>query len=387
MHCFHLCPWGAGSSPLTRGKLGQRDLVDPEAGLIPAHAGKTPALVTMDEIWKGSSPLTRGKPLHGDVPSHCEGLIPAHAGKTRRRASPTGGRPAHPRSRGENVRPKLASTYLEGSSPLTRGKQARRSSGGNSPRLIPAHAGKTGRACPPRGGCRAHPRSRGENCTPGTSVPVTQGSSPLTRGKPCQASPPKRRHGLIPAHAGKTMPSVAAKATARAHPRSRGENSSLAMLPVYVAGSSPLTRGKPVLGTGTALAHGLIPAHAGKTGAMGAIGAVVGAHPRSRGENSKGRGRPTPSSGSSPLTRGKPGKLDILALLRRLIPAHAGKTTGPRRAASACPAHPRSRGENSTCGRSSTSWTGSSPLTRGKRQVVFYRRVATGLIPAHAGKT
>ena len=51
---------------------------------------------------------------------------------------------------------------------------------------------------------------------------------------------------------------------------------------------------------------GLIPAHAGKTIDVNTVGKADRAHPRSRGENSSARGRPTPSSGSSPLTRGKP---------------------------------------------------------------------------------
>ena len=71
-----------GSSPLTRGKRVDAVSVCVESGLIPAHAGKTPALVTMDEIWKGSSPLTRGK-REGGYPGLARvGLIPAHAGKT-----------------------------------------------------------------------------------------------------------------------------------------------------------------------------------------------------------------------------------------------------------------------------------------------------------------
>ena len=50
----------------------------------------------------GSSPLTRGKPLSGAVRSQSPRLIPAHAGKTahNQRGAPL--QRAHPRSRGEN---------------------------------------------------------------------------------------------------------------------------------------------------------------------------------------------------------------------------------------------------------------------------------------------
>ena len=51
----------------------------------------------------------------------------------------------------------------DGSSPLTRGKPDLREVGGTLARLIPAHAGKTEAVeCPARRH-RAHPRSRGEN--------------------------------------------------------------------------------------------------------------------------------------------------------------------------------------------------------------------------------
>ena len=91
-----------------------------------------------------------------------------------------------------------------GSSPLTRGKQASRVSDQQSNRLIPAHAGKTCGTTPFPRSRRAHPRSRGEN---GEHVAVDEdagGSSPLTRGKPRGQPQPRHGNRLIPAHAGKT---------------------------------------------------------------------------------------------------------------------------------------------------------------------------------------
>ena len=92
----------AGSSPLTRGK---REAVNDsilDERLIPAHAGKTTARQSppptswahprsrgenlrrcvVDAVGQGSSPLTRGKLGDGTIHGHCCGLIPAHAGKT-----------------------------------------------------------------------------------------------------------------------------------------------------------------------------------------------------------------------------------------------------------------------------------------------------------------
>ena len=51
-----------------------------------------------------------------------------------------------------------------------------------------------------------------------------------------------------------------------------------------------------------------------------------GAHPRSRGENSDPEGRLSISTGSSPLTRGKPALGRLASVPSGLIPAHAGKT-------------------------------------------------------------
>ena len=94
--CLH------GSSPLTRGKPLTSEFSRPRARLIPAHAGKTAIRLrprssrtahprSRGENWSslamragemGSSPLTRGK-LVGLLGRRLRaGLIPAHAGKT-----------------------------------------------------------------------------------------------------------------------------------------------------------------------------------------------------------------------------------------------------------------------------------------------------------------
>ena len=74
----------------------------------------------------------------------------------------------------------------------------------------------------------------------------TQGSSPLTRGKPASQSAFAARSGLIPAHAGKTPHGLGPRLLDRAHPRSRGENQDENIMNLSKAGSSPLTRGKPL---------------------------------------------------------------------------------------------------------------------------------------------
>ena len=193
------------------------------------------------------------------------GLIPAHAGKTSPHDAAAPQARAHPRSRGENYPMWAATQRRAGSSPLTRGKRGwydyRHLSGG----LIPAHAGKTSwpSSVPPES--PAHPRSRGENGPCELPGVVRRGSSPLTRGKLARRPRQRGGEGLIPAHAGKTAPAHKGRGHTPAHPRSRGENRVGNKCRIRKLGSSPLTRGKLKLCESATMKRGLIPAHAGKT--------------------------------------------------------------------------------------------------------------------------
>ena len=174
-------------------------------------------------------------------------------------------RRAHPRSRGENLWNAGKSLIDGGSSPLTRGKHAFVTRVSSTPRLIPAHAGKTSRPAPARAARAAHPRSRGENMVMPPTVPQAHGSSPLTRGKLVIRLGWWSARRLIPAHAGKTIVASIAMLMTPAHPRSRGENRRPSPRPASITGSSPLTRGKLMGRPSVVATSRLIPAHAGKT--------------------------------------------------------------------------------------------------------------------------
>ena len=279
----------------------------------------------------GSSPLTRGKLLALILLTERKGLIPAHAGKTFSDGTMRHVYRAHPRSRGENSMILFSLIGDRGSSPLTRGKPVKRWNAGRIPRLIPAHAGKTELIPTNCQHGKAHPRSRGENSIPTGGTMRQRGSSPLTRGKPREAGTEKVRQGLIPAHAGKTLISPLISRPAGAHPRSRGENIRGPRPRNQNRGSSPLTRGKHIVGLVGAGYLGLIPAHAGKTGRFLTGSKALTAHPRSRGENDSAAKACGDLRGSSPLTRGKHAALVGARHNRGLIPAHAGKTLGCRR--------------------------------------------------------
>ena len=229
-------------------------------------------LITSHVFVSGSSPLTRGKRVWV-LPGHlAAGLIPAHAGKTPCPASSHSSRRAHPRSRGENTEADEDSRALWGSSPLTRGKHDDVTPGGLHLGLIPAHAGKTAVRPTWRRSRWAHPRSRGENLPVLSALETTMGSSPLTRGKPVERRPRRARRRLIPAHAGKTARPTSSGNPPGAHPRSRGENTEIGARTPAARGSSPLTRGKLADQALTLDGLGLIPAHAGKTRACRGLG-------------------------------------------------------------------------------------------------------------------
>ena len=314
-------------------------------------------------------------------------LIPAHAGKTLRGRGRRRWRRAHPRSRGENAACEGGVSAGSGSSPLTRGKRFCELRVSFDAGLIPAHAGKTTAGAGKLTTEKAHPRSRGENGHTKGTLKCTSGSSPLTRGKPRVGGRRRARVRLIPAHAGKTLVVNVGDVGQQAHPRSRGENRVPAPRINAPLGSSPLTRGKRTLRVTAGILRRLIPAHAGKTESLCFRSFFLSAHPRSRGENGYPVSVQAQLLGSSPLTRGKRRVAPGVAQDRGLIPAHAGKTKAAQQMVVNFQAHPRSRGENDSHAPSSHEDSGSSPLTRGKRKLLSSRSSHPRLIPAHAGKT
>ena len=278
-------------------------------------------------------------------------------------------------------------TLGQGSSPLTRGKQRQHLSLITPLGFIPAHAGKTEPHPDQHRVARVHPRSRGENEKPRRLPRMRMGSSQLTRGKRQGLGVRGANRWFIPAHAGKTAFRRVNDLQQRVHPRSRGENLLRNGNRLVELGASPLTRGKHQADRTRRRKDGLIPAHAGKTQWSPLRMGVAWAHPRSRGENTMRPARQASHRGSSPLTQGKLGTEHGRYRGRGLIPAHAGKTCSSRKCPRPIRAHPRSRGENPHLVTMDEIWKGSSPLTRGKRRVASSLLALAGLIPAHAGKT
>ena len=233
-----------------------------------------------------------------------------------------------------------------------------------------------------------HPRSRGEHTPPKGDRATRQGSSPLTRGALRRRRLFRWRLGIIPAHAGSTLPTIRQRPSTEDHPRSRGEHREDQVNILHGLGSSPLTRGAPVPGGYVACYRGIIPAHAGSTitgifqtlSGLGIIPAHAGSTP------SPPLPRPR-RGGSSPLTRGAHDAAMLTPRRIRIIPAHAGSTWSWESHGRPFQDHPRSRGEHIIWLGARSPTIGSSPLTRGAQFASHNTDCRCGIIPAHAGST
>ena len=155
--------------------------------LPPAHprvCGENAGRGTQSSSTAGSSPRVRGKRAVLDGGLQDGGLIPACAGKTTTGVSNDDGSQAHPRVCGENSTTWIDSATSAGSSPRVRGKPCSGRVGQGLGRLIPACAGKTVRRSQCRGPHGAHPRACGENLRVRVPSGALLGSSPRVRGKP-----------------------------------------------------------------------------------------------------------------------------------------------------------------------------------------------------------
>ena len=273
-----------------------------------------------------------------------------------------------------------------------------------------------------------HPRIRGEHHGQGFDEPVEVGSSPHTRGAPDAR---RRRHPLrriIPAYAGSTGSNHTSPWRRPDHPRIRGEHTYANMEQESILGSSPHTRGAPLVVMVTLRGRGIIPAYAGSTRARARIALSAPDHPRIRGEHAWPTFPSSDRNGSSPHTRGAL-RLPMAPRPRsRIIPAYAGSTVGwaahqvkitgssphtrgallwrlshgcrfgiiPAYAGSTPSSesgfvygrdHPRIRGEHTIDICNNNTFFGSSPHTRGARRRLVGEAPVSGIIPAYAGST
>ena len=192
---------------------------------------------------------------------------------------------------------------------------------------------------------------------------------------------------IIPAHAGNTGGRGKLAVHQQDHPRACGEHGSACRAGVGVQGSSPRMRGTLRRGNDKGHADGIIPAHAGNTGAPANDARAAWDHPRACGEHSMTLTLSSPSRGSSPRMRGTRIFFVFFLLSVGIIPAHAGNTVSAWPVFDSIRDHPRACGEHEDMPLHCDELTGSSPRMRGTLVGGTEDTEHGGIIPAHAGNT
>ncbi|SES04329.1 hypothetical protein SAMN05443377_1391 [Propionibacterium cyclohexanicum] len=336
-----------GSPPHSRGRPYAGVVEAGVEGLTPAFAGKTrspqrwgdderahPRIRGEDQGGDGAGRAPRGSPPHSRGRQHVRcfvfsdgGLTPAFAGKTSTMRPRPGRTGAHPRIRGEDWQWRVMLTSWLGSPPHSRGRLTIRATTRASAGLTPAFAGKTATSRPARRRMTAHPRIRGEDPDRRSGARVGHGSPPHSRGRLSEQAPCASR--------------------SRAHPRIRGEDLASIFLPRLISGSPPHSRGRRGFGLLRLLRIGLTPAFAGKTYPARYCHPGRRAHPRIRGEDGVLCCFCLLGLGSPPHSRGRPDHIEAGQTITRLTPAFAGKTRTTESGHHREKAHPRIRGEDS----------------------------------------
>ena len=161
------------------------------------------------------------------------------------------------------------------------------------------------------------------------------------------------------------------------HPRSRGENNNVKLLPISPDGPPPLARGEPKPACDHGWRKRTTPARAGRTSRRRSHRTAATDHPRSRGENAPAEFVAGHVHGPPPLARGERHRAGRVRPRVRTTPARAGRTTRGMPGVFQTADHPRSRGENQGERRNLSPWDGPPPLARGELPVCMARQPRT----------
>ena len=150
-----------------------------------------------------------------------------------------------------------------------RGKGAAARAGLRAVGITPACAGKSASADCSISIKSDHPRVCGEKATVSITSPQNRGSPPHMRGKVTVFCCAVGAHGITPAHAGKSLCRQIPSPENGDHPRVCGEKSTSSAARMRPTGSPPRMRGKVHKEVCDKLRLGITPAYAGKSGTVG----------------------------------------------------------------------------------------------------------------------
>src|SRR5690606_27352447 len=145
---------------------------------------------------------------------------------------------------GRGCRRLLSGQVRYGSSPRVRGEGLEVVREFNTPRFIPACAGRGTRRDRRDRGCPVHPRVCGERTSRFASRSCGTGSSPRVRGEGRRAQLMARSTRFIPACAGRGGTCCRSARVRTVHPRVCGERTTFTFLAKENVGSSPRVRGE-----------------------------------------------------------------------------------------------------------------------------------------------
>ena len=232
----------------------------------------------------GSSPRTRGTDGSSVLRVEVDRFIPADAGNGHSCPARCRPAPVHPRGRGERPHAISDSGVQPGSSPRTRGTARHGRARRRRPRFIPADAGNGEVELIEGSAATVHPRGRGER---GNYIDVEiadDGSSPRTRGTDARVKLACVDRRFIPADAGNGRCMRLSSFPYQVHPRGRGERNPFPSAMPLGPGSSPRTRGTDAAAFSQMLIARFIPADAGNGGCERRRLGWWSVHPRGRGE-------------------------------------------------------------------------------------------------------
>ena len=171
----------------------------------PHIRGEDPSANAFNHFVKGTSPHAWGRPPRAFDADSYRRNIPTYVGKTDVLDRLEKQTQEHPHIRGEDSNAAPTSYPDSGTSPHTWGRPSRKSSDFMVLRNIPTYVGKTHGVLDDRGCAQEHPHIRGEDSRRWRLLPIGEGTSPHTWGRPLCTYLFDQIDRNIPTYVGKTL--------------------------------------------------------------------------------------------------------------------------------------------------------------------------------------